>query len=272
MKKSLKYTLIIIVSTIGIILIDTLQATVFNNSPLLKIRENVNGESTIYIDKGIFVNSYKCANNKKQTLSKNAKFTCPANNLKKDFTIIDEMTACDQALEEIYDDGYNKYYLNCIKSDKVYLKFTNGKTVKIKEALEKELVTITNIVDKNYSMIIKPKFDLKVSIKNNVTSKEKVNDYTIYYKNIKNANVEINDTLIPLHETLKNKIISRENLKTKLDHASRYGETLKEMYKDGGSTLYKGLSYNVLLCNTINGNKDIYIGDTNLIYEKGYCK
>ena len=47
---------------------------------------------------------------------------------------------------------------------------------------------------------------------------------------------------------------------------------LIDTYKDGGSKLYKSDTISLLKCNTIEGNKDIYIGDTNLEYQENYCK
>ena len=47
---------------------------------------------------------------------------------------------------------------------------------------------------------------------------------------------------------------------------------LIDTYKDGGTKLYKNDSIALIKCNTIDGNKDIYIGDTNLEYQENYCK
>lgn len=48
----------------------------------------------------------------------------------------------------------------------------------------------------------------------------------------------------------------------------------EEVYKDGGSIMYRdvedGLS--VLKCNTLEGNRDIYIGKSDMIYEESFCK
>lgn len=43
-------------------------------------------------------------------------------------------------------------------------------------------------------------------------------------------------------------------------------------YDDGGSVMYKSDNYNILMCNTISGNKDAYIGSKNMIYEDHFCK
>lgn len=77
MKKGLKITLIILEVIVGIIILDTIQALIFNNSPIIKIRENNDGGSTDYINKGIFVNHYYCVNKEENTVFKNVKYTCP---------------------------------------------------------------------------------------------------------------------------------------------------------------------------------------------------
>ncbi len=80
MKKSLKIVLLVLVIIIGLIVLDTMQAKIFNNSPILKIRENFDGGNIDYLDKGIFVNYYKCNNNDKVTVWKNTKYSCPSIN------------------------------------------------------------------------------------------------------------------------------------------------------------------------------------------------
>ena len=47
MKKSLKITLIVLGILLGIIILDTLQAKVFDNSPIIKLRETYYGEKFI---------------------------------------------------------------------------------------------------------------------------------------------------------------------------------------------------------------------------------
>ena len=76
MKKGLKITLIVLGVLVGIVALDTLQAKVFDNSPILKIRDNLDGGSIDYVDKGLFVNHYHCNNNEKVTTWKGTKFAC----------------------------------------------------------------------------------------------------------------------------------------------------------------------------------------------------
>ncbi len=69
-KKTLITTLC---SIIGLIFLDFIIALSFNNSPIIKIRDNYNGGATAYKDKGIFTNTYKCSNGKTKTVLKTTK-------------------------------------------------------------------------------------------------------------------------------------------------------------------------------------------------------
>lgn len=80
-KKTLITTLC---SIIGLIFLDFIIALSFNNSPMIKIRDNYNGGATVYKDKGIFTNTYKCSNGKTKTVLKTTKYVCPMNDIEKD--------------------------------------------------------------------------------------------------------------------------------------------------------------------------------------------
>ena len=60
-----KFIIYFLLGIICIILIDTIQALIFNNSPILKMRALYDGGQIHYIDKGILVDTYKCHNEKK---------------------------------------------------------------------------------------------------------------------------------------------------------------------------------------------------------------
>lgn len=77
MKKGLKITFIVLGVLLGIVVLDTLQAKFFDNSPLIKIRKDFKDGYVQYMDKGIFVNHYYCKNREENTTWKGTKFTCP---------------------------------------------------------------------------------------------------------------------------------------------------------------------------------------------------
>ena len=83
MKKK-KIVIISLCSIIGLIFLDFIIALTFNNSPIIKIRDNYNGGSTVYKDKGIFTNTYKCTDGKTKTVLKTAKYVCPVKDNNKE--------------------------------------------------------------------------------------------------------------------------------------------------------------------------------------------
>ena len=83
MKKK-KILIITLCSIIGLIFLDIIIALSFNNSPIIKIRDYYNGSSTVYKDKGIFTNTYKCSDGKTKTVLKVTKYVCPINDIEKD--------------------------------------------------------------------------------------------------------------------------------------------------------------------------------------------
>ena len=70
MKKIVKFIGILIIIAVVVILVDTIQAKVFDNSPVLKVTENNDGGSLDRIDKGIFVDTYVFADGEKHTVFK----------------------------------------------------------------------------------------------------------------------------------------------------------------------------------------------------------
>ena len=45
----------------------------------------------------------------------------------------------------------------------------------------------------------------------------------------------------------------------------------KDVVYDGGSKIYKGENVTLIKCNTLDGNKDIYIGDQNMKFKENFC-
>ena len=72
-----KIILIIIGLLIGIILIDTLQAKIFNNRPIIKITEYYDSGNGLRKDKGLFVYTYVFGEDKKVTVYKWEKYSPP---------------------------------------------------------------------------------------------------------------------------------------------------------------------------------------------------
>ena len=70
MKKTVKKILVVLGILIALVLIDTVQAFTFDNSPILKIRKYYNGGDLNYKDVGLFVDTYCGTNGNKDTVIK----------------------------------------------------------------------------------------------------------------------------------------------------------------------------------------------------------
>lgn len=84
MKKIIKVFLIVIVISIVIIILDTLQARIFKNSPLISWKEELE-DSDSWVDRGILIDTYYCTKEEDIiTVSwkiKGTKYTCPIDNI-----------------------------------------------------------------------------------------------------------------------------------------------------------------------------------------------
>ena len=69
MKKIIKKILIVIAIIISVILLDTLQSKLFNNSPIIRMRQYYIGDGPIYyIDEGILTRHYVYENGNHKTV------------------------------------------------------------------------------------------------------------------------------------------------------------------------------------------------------------
>lgn len=85
--------------------------------------------------------------------------------------------------------------------------------------------------------------------------------YLVCLDDIKLNDVTLKDYFSKAYQTFNDSINSLIN-----------NMELIDAYKDGGTKLYKNDTITIIKCNTTLGNKDIYIGDTNLEYQENYCK
>lgn len=122
-----KYILIAVFSIIILIIIDISQVLIFQNSPVLKIREHFDGGTLYYKDKGLITYTYNCIGEKRKTVLKWEKYSCPLK--ETTFEIIDESKnikdfICAEALEEIYRDDEYIYFLSCMKSEYIKVNYS----------------------------------------------------------------------------------------------------------------------------------------------------
>ena len=81
------------------------------------------------------------------------------------FTIKDYMGKADDALQLIAEDENNEYYLSSIRSDKVTVIFDNGEELSLEFALENNIISIYDVINKgDISIITEPKGNLISSV------------------------------------------------------------------------------------------------------------
>lgn len=150
MKKWLKITLVVIGIIIGIIILDSIQALVFDNNPIIKIKEYYDGGDLNYKSKGILVDTYNCTNGKKDTQLKGFSYSC--NYMGGKYTLVDKTKdikdfGCAEALEEFYEDDNYTYYWNCMKNKYMIVEYDDGTEETISQALLKGHIDI-QVLDK----------------------------------------------------------------------------------------------------------------------------
>ncbi len=277
MKKSVKITLIVLGVLVSAIVLDTIQAKVFDNSPLLKVRETYYGGSTYYIDKGIFVNHYHCNNNENVTTWKKVKYVCPMSEENKETSENDEHSFYGKIVEShesyiiVEPNEYeeerkssDKYYIDLGKyTDAIYVVGSNVKITYVGDINESYPAQIgtTKIELKsadNFTLIFNKepgKVMHKIVDKKNNTQY----DYDIYsYQGT--VEIVINNKTYTLEEALKNDKITMGEIIAKANEDFPNAAS----YDDGGSVEYNYDNYTIIKFHTLDGNRDVYIGNENL--------
>ena len=149
MKKYFKIAIIFIGIILGIIVFDTLQALVFNNNPLIKIRVNKN--NTYYVDKGLLINHYYCNNKTKKTVFKWVEYYCPLENT-KDISKNNDLDKLNDLINEyLSSNEYLNYAYSYIDGSRIVVGLVENDVEHQKEFLNKifKQEDITNINDNN---------------------------------------------------------------------------------------------------------------------------
>lgn len=89
------------------------------------------------------------------------------------------------------------------------------------------------------------------------------NDTRIYTYCLDNTQIKLNNKKIDLEDYINNNPKGLEKIIDALE--------LKDILKDGGTKIYKG-DITLIKCNTLEGNKDVYIGNKSLNYKQNFCK
>ena len=111
--KFIKRFLIVIGVIVGIILLDSIQALVFDNNPVIGIQTR-NMKKV-----GILVETIHCDNGKHNTVIRGFSYSCSYNG--GTYKLVDKTKnnltfSCAEALQSFYEDDHYNYYWNCMKN------------------------------------------------------------------------------------------------------------------------------------------------------------
>lgn len=143
-------------------------------------------------------------------------------------------------------------FLNVVNVDKKYIEFEQGGTYNTFDA---KIVTLDSVKED------------KISFNKYLTKENR----TIYLEN------NIKELYIFDHQrrwTFKYYVTNtNQSLENSLKSVTNLLEKEANL-KDGGTAIYKNKDKNmtVIACNTLNGNKDVYIGDYQLSFKDNMCK
>ncbi len=276
MKKSIKVILIILIVLVIVVLVDTMQAKIFDNSPLIKIRYNRDGGNVDYIDKGIFVYTYVFTNGEKVTVYRWEKYAPP-----------EEVSVDLEANKE------QSFFGKVIESNQSYIIVEPNENEEIRKSSDKINIGLGEYNDALYEVGTNVKITYEGSIMESypaqveatkieiksaenfeilfkdrqpidsynkiyaILDKSETNkyDYTIYAYD-GSVNIRIDGEEYSLKEALLQNKITMEEIIAKANKDFPDAE----IYKDGGSMEYHYDNYTIIKYHTIDGNRDVYIG------------
>lgn len=137
MKRRIKIVLIVISLIIGIILLDSLQALIFDNNPIIGIQTRGMKKE------GILVETIHCGNGKHDTVIKGFSYSCSYDG--GSFILVDNSKVCASMKSEFYQDENYIYYWDCIKGHDMIVKYNNGFEETIEEALKQGHIVIQDL-------------------------------------------------------------------------------------------------------------------------------
>ena len=131
------------------------------------------------------------------------------------------------------------------------------------------LISHNNIYPKFdiYSFIINPTDPDKKQLLNK-KYKYKLNnkEYDIYYYGIDNAQLcDGKENCYSIKQALDYKQTDIDSIRKHFESLYQYQSIEINRLYDGGTTIYTTSGYQVIMCNTASGNKDIYIGTPNMV-------
>lgn len=97
-------------------------------------------------------------------------------------------------------------------------------------------------------------------------------EYKIYYYGIDYAFITVGNNTYDFEQAILTGALTLDEILDDMELDATLNDGGTKIYRDSGSKKYFNDSYSIIRCNTIDGNRDIYIGKNNMEYEDGFCK
>lgn len=101
-------------------------------------------------------------------------------------------------------------------------------------------------------------------VANNRDFDEYASDYNLYYYGLHDVYVTVDGNTLPLKEALNYGKVSIDGIVADCNRRAAIGEIEEYRYKDGGSVVFDFGDYKIIKYHTLEGNRDVYIGDSNM--------
>lgn len=89
-------------------------------------------------------------------------------------------------------------------------------------------------------------------------------DVNLYYYGVNQVYINVDNKDIPLEDALEKGLITLNAIIAKCNQDVADGVIEELAYKDGGSQVYKYPDYTIIKYHTLDGNRDVYIGNTEM--------
>lgn len=97
--------------------------------------------------------------------------------------------------------------------------------------------------------------------------------YSVYFYDIEDVEFEYKGNIFDLKVALMNKQLLIDKVIEQAEDDAKSGKNKKEIYMDGGSIKYKYDKFSIIKYNSLDGNRDIYVGKPNMdinVLDQGY--
>lgn len=124
-----------------------------------------------------------------------------------------------------------------------------------------DMVNLEKVDLEKFNLIFENSNEERVTI---LSTEDGITEYNVYSFE-GDMFVIIDEKIMNLRQALLENKITMEEILNKAREDAENEQIVKSVYSDGGSTIYKYKNYSIIKCNRLDNNKDVYLGNTDLL-------